>query len=263
MQNPYYQNMIDSHFHLLSMEKKGLDITRILQDMDALGMEGLEIGLDADDLGLRSGRFKAYPFIHLSAGIGPWGVKDGMPTIQEQLSELDSQLTRHKVAAIGEIGLDNHHAYGTVHAQEELMRAQMELARHYGKPVIFHNREADAQFLSLLGEQPFPQMGIFHCFQASEELALLAIDRGFFLSFAGNLTYNANKTLQSLFATLPLEHLLLETDSPYLSPNPLRGKPNNPLYIEHLYSYAAHLRGMEVTALIEAVRANFHRFLAQ
>jgi TatD DNase family protein len=106
-------------------------------------------------------------------------------------------------------------------------------------------------------------MGIFHCFQASEELALLAIDRGFFLSFAGNLTYNANKTLQSLFATLPLEHLLLETDSPYLSPNPLRGKPNNPLYIEHLYSYAAHLRGMEVTALIEAVRANFHRFLAQ
>ncbi len=255
--------MIDSHFHLLSMEKKGLDITSIIQDMDALGMEGIEIGLDADDLGPRSERFKAYPSIHLSAGIGPWGVKDGMPPIGKQLAELESQLSRNKVVGIGEIGLDNHHAYGTRQSQTELMHAQLELARQYNKPVIFHNREADDQFLALLGDHFFPQQGIFHCFQGSQELAALAIKRGFFISFAGNLTYGANKVLQNLFASLPLDHLLLETDSPYLSPNPLRGKPNTPLHIEHLYRFAADVRGMEAEALIEAVRANFHRFLAQ
>lgn len=263
MQSTSYLNMIDSHFHLLSMEKKGMDLASILQRMEELSMEGIEIGLDADDLALRTARFKGYPFIHLSAGIGPWGVQEGMPPIQEQLAEFESQLSRNKVVAIGEIGLDNHHAYGTRQSQTQFMMAQLELARQYEKPVIFHNREADDQFLSLLGEQSFPQQGIFHCFQGSGELASLAIKQGFFLSFAGNLTYGANKTLQDLFKTLPLEHLLLETDSPYLSPIPLRGRPNSPLHLEHLYRFAAALRGMEVEALIDAVRGNFHRFLEQ
>ncbi|NBK25497.1 MAG: TatD family deoxyribonuclease, partial [Spirochaetia bacterium] len=165
--------------------------------------------------------------------------------------------------AIGEIGLDNYHKYGTVENQEYLLQRQIELANQMEKPVIFHNREADDQFIALLERTSFAKKGIFHCYQGSEELARLAIEQGFYLSFAGPLTYKANKAMQELFVSLPIEHLLLETDSPYLSPNPVRGTVNTPLSMHHIYTFAAQLRTIPLEVLVEQVRANFHAFLDQ
>lgn len=252
--------LIDSHFHLLSMQRKGVDIDFVLASMSEASMEGIDVGLDCDDLAGRTALFAPYPFIHLSAGIGPWGA-DG--PLDEQLGKLEDQLTRNKVVAIGEIGLDNYHTYGTVENQEYLVEKQIELANRIGKPVIFHNREADKQFQKLLGKTTFAKRGIFHCYQGGRELAELAVEQGFYLSFAGPLTYKANKSMQELFSSLPLDHLLLETDSPYLSPNPVRGTANTPLSMQHIYAFAAQLRGLALETLIEQIRANFHAFVEQ
>ena len=253
-------NLIDSHFHLHSMQRKGIDIEVLLASMQEASMEGIEIGLDCDDLADRTRILAPYPFIKLSAGIGPWGAQD---SLDEQVAVLEDQLAQNQVAAIGEIGLDNYHKYGTVENQEYLLQKQIKLANTMGKPVIFHNREADDQFISLLRRTVFARRGIFHCYQGSEELARLAVQQGFYLSFAGPLTYKANKAMQDLFVSLPIEHLLLETDSPYLSPNPLRGKVNTPLAMQHIYSFAAQLKDIPLEALIEQVRTNFHEFLDQ
>lgn len=253
-------HLIDSHFHLRSMQRKGVQIEALLGAMQQACMQGIEIGLDCDDLAERTALLAPYPFIHLSAGIGPWGAKE---SLDEQLAVLEDQLAQNRVAAIGEIGLDNYHKYGTVENQEYLLQRQIELANTMGKPVIFHNREADDQFIALLRRTVFARRGIFHCYQGGEELARLAIEQGFFLSFAGPLTYKANKAMQDLFVSLPIEHLLLETDSPYLSPNPVRGTVNTPLAMHHIYSFAAQLRNIPLEVLIKQIRANFHAFLEQ
>lgn len=255
--NPH---LVDSHFHLLSIQRKGIDIETLLASMQEASVEGIDVGLDCDDLAVRTKLLAPYPLIHLSAGIGPWGAVD---SLDEQLAKLESQLAHNKVVAIGEIGLDNYHKYGTVENQEYLVGRQIELANRIGRPVIFHNREADNQFISLLGRTTFAKRGIFHCYQGGTQLAHLAIERGFYLSFAGPLTYKANKAMQDLFVSLPLEHLLLETDSPYLSPNPVRGTVNTPLSMQHIYACAAQLRGLALEALIEQIRANFHTFVGQ
>ncbi len=253
-------HLIDSHFHLRSMQRKGVQVEALLEAMQEACMQGIEIGLDCDDLAERTILLAPYPFIQLSAGIGPWGARDAL---DEQLSALNAQLAVNMVAAIGEIGLDNHHKYGTIENQEYLLVKQIELANSISKPVIFHNREADEQFISLLRRTSFAKRGIFHCYQGGPTLAELAIEQGFYLSFAGPLTYKANTSMQQLFASLPLENLLLETDSPYLSPNPIRGSVNTPLAMQHIYAYAAELRNMPLQALVEQLKANFRTFLEQ
>ncbi len=194
------------------------------------------------------------------------GVKEGEMPVETQLETLQKQLEGNNAVAIGEIGLDNHWDYGTKTAQEGLLLSQIDIAEQRNlPPVIFHNREADEQFITLLRSRGFSRQGVFHCFQGgSEELAKLAIHKGFFLSFAGPLTYKANRAMQELFIQMPLERILLETDSPpYLSPNPMRGRVNTPpLHMEHIYRFGAELRGgIELTELIQQVQSNFHAFL--
>ncbi len=255
--------LIDSHFHLRSLERKGVNVITLLSEMEELGMEGIDVGLDCDDLGGRIERFGRWKNIRFAAGIGPWGVADGQPPLSEQLAALSLQLERHRAVAIGEIGLDNHWKYATAALQEQLLTIQMEVAEERRLPLIIHNREADEQFITILRRRTFSRRGIFHCYQGGEALARLAIEKGFFLSFAGPLTYKANQAMHRLFTSLPLSSILLETDSPYLSPVPLRGKTNTPLSMIHIYREAARLRGVEIEDLAEAVEENWRTFLAE
>ncbi len=255
--------LIDTHFHLLAIERKGVDVAQLLAEMGEAGIEGIDIGLDSDDLSLRIERFGKVAGVHFAAGIGPWALAEGQPPIQTHYARLDSVLSTHRPIAIGEIGLDNHWGYATQPEQERLLEEQIDRAEQMGLGVIIHNREADDQFIRLLKRRRFSKRGIFHCYQGDKELAHLAVDSGFFLSFAGPLTYKANKTMQSLFAALPLSSLLLETDSPYLAPVPLRGTVNTPLSMPHIYRYAAALRSMEEERFSAAIEANYRVFLAQ
>ncbi len=256
------QGLIDSHFHLLAMQNKGIDIPGLLSEMQALSMQGIDIGIAFDDIALRSSIVSAYPFIKMSAGIGPWGVASGQLPITHQLEVLAASLARHKVCAIGEIGLDNHWSYGTKQAQQELFVDQMDLAEQLGLPIIIHSREADQEMACLLRDRFFTRRGIMHCFQGSKELALLAVEKGMFISFAGPLTYKANAMMRDIFKAVPLEHILLETDSPYLSPTPCRGRTNTPLHMIHIYEVAASLLGMGTDNLVLQMQSNFSAFLS-
>jgi TatD DNase family protein len=254
-------SLIDSHFHLRAIEAKGIDPIALLQKMQENNIVGLEIGLAGDDLGMRIERFGHYDGLQFAVGIGPWGVDKGRPSIEVQIAQLEEQLDLYKAAAIGEIGLDNHWKYGTPESQEALLHRQFDLAQDRGLPIIIHNREADEQFIRILKDRSFASGGVFHCYQGGDELAHLAIEKGFFLSFAGPLTYKSNTQMQKLFSSLPLSSLLLETDSPYLSPVPLRGKPNTPLSMIHIYRFAAELRQISVAELVEQIEINYHHFL--
>lgn len=255
--------LIDSHFHLLAMQKKEIDIISLLKEMEDLSMQGIDIGIDCDDLALRSSLLEPYPFIHLSAGIGPWGVASDQEPVLKQLDRLTHSLLQHKVCAIGEIGLDNHWDYGTKKSQRELFITQLDMAEERDLPVIIHTREADQEMGALLQGRSFCRRGIMHCYQGSRELALLAVSKGMFISFAGPLTYKANGEMREICKAVPLDHLLLETDSPYLSPVPKRGKTNTPLHMVHIYEAAAALLGLEMERLILQVKENFSDFLGR
>ena len=253
--------LIDSHFHLLAMQEKGVDIEALLREMQNLSMQGLDIGIDFDDLAQRSALLLAYPNIHLSVGIGPWGVSSDRPSVSEQLEVLSALLSQHKVCAIGEIGLDNHWNYGTKQSQQELFVLQMEMAEQNNLPIIIHCREADTEMMALLQGRTFSRRAIMHCFQGSKELAFLAVSKGMFISFAGPLTYKANNEMRAICKAIPIEHILFETDSPYLSPTPYRGKTNTPLHMVHIYEYASILLGIRMENLILQIESNFSTFL--
>lgn len=249
-------NLVDSHFHLLAIEAKGIDPTNLLASMGKLGYSGIDIGLDGTDLAARIELIKNYPNIYLATGLGPWAADWEDWRIKEALSIITEDLTQYPILAVGEIGLDNYWKYGTKERQEALFLAQV----NFGKPIIIHNREADEQFIRLLQEHSFPHGGIFHCFSGSEELAYIAVEKGFYLSFAGSLTYKGSDNLKTILRNMPKERLLLETDSPYLAPLPMRGKKNIPLYIEHLYRFVAQELVLDVEELITLVNSNFQRF---
>ena len=141
---------------------------------------GIEIGLHGNDLAQRIELVGEYPNLHFATGLGPWAATWEDWKLKEALSIVQADLSRYDVLAVGEIGLDNYWDYGTKERQEEIFLAQAE----FGKPIIIHNREADQQFITLLKDQSFAAGGIFHCFSGSAELADLALEKGFYLSFA-------------------------------------------------------------------------------
>lgn len=245
------------------MERKGIESLALLRQMEEYHMAGgIDIGVDCDDLAERAKLVKDFPSIRLSAGIGPWGVEDGKPSIEEQMDKLISQIDTHQVCAIGEIGLDYHWKYGTAEKQYRLFTSQIDLANNRNLPVIIHNRKADQETLDILRNTEFAKGGLLHCFQGTEELAFAAIEKGFYVSFAGPLTYKSNTSMREILAKLPLNRVLLETDSPYLSPEPYRGQINTPLMMGYIYEKAAEIRAMSVEALAGQIQQNFQAFLS-
>ncbi len=248
----------DSHFHILSMVQKGMDGNSLLGQMEKTGMIGLDIGTETGDLARRKALLSGHPSFLLTAGIGPWGVGQSIETLQSEIAEFGP------VCAIGEIGLDNHwREYASKEEQEKLFDAQMELASLLHLPIIIHSREADMQMERILKRRKFSLSGIMHCFEGGRRLLDTALLKGFFISFSGVVTYKHNEWLQELCTLVPDDRLLLETDSPYLAPAPLRGKLNNPMHIAYTYEKVANLRGISVPMLQALVRDNLRAFVRQ
>ncbi len=249
--------LVDSHFHILAMQSKGIEITSLLQQLTTSGFAGgIDVGVSCDDLGIRTSILAGYPTIMRSAGIGPWGVEDGSDPMTVQLETLVSQNETYGADYIGEIGLDNYWKYGTVELQERLFIQQIELADQLKLPIIIHNREADAQTTRILKEHAPTNGGILHCFSGSDELADIALELGLYISFAGPITYKRNIHLREILARIPADRLLLETDSPYLSPEPYRGTVNTPLRMENIYAEAAAVRNTTSEELAMQLQKN-------
>lgn len=174
--------------------------------------------------------------------------------------EVSSLARRERVVAIGETGLDYHYDNSPREQQREGLRMHLRLAAELKKPVVLHCREACAPLLAILREEgDLPAGGVVHCFSGTRKDGAEFLEMGYYLSFAGPLTFKKNDELRQIFADLPEDRLLLETDSPYLAPHPFRGKRNEPAYIPFVYEKAAEVRGMSPGAMALLVRRNARR----
>ncbi len=251
------QGLIDTHFHLLEMQKRGIDIDVLLSELHEKGFHGgIDIGISATDVVERFEILQNHPCIRMAAGIGPWGAQGDEP-IEHKIAQFEQLAQPYALDCIGEVGLDNYWNYGTPTRQEELFIGQIELAQQRKLPVVIHTRDADEAIEKIIRTQNFSHGGILHCFSSSWEIARIALDKGFFLSFAGPITYRKNDALRNIMAQVPLKQLLLETDSPYLSPEPYRGKVNTPLRMVEIYQRVAMERGISIDALASQIRTNF------
>jgi TatD DNase family protein len=164
------------------------------------------------------------------------------------------------VVAVGEIGLDYHYDHSPRSVQRDVFARFIALARGVGKPIVIHTREAAADTLELLASEGARDVGgVIHCFSEDRAFADKALDLGFDLSFSGIVTFKSAKAIQEVAAWAPLDRVLVETDSPYLAPIPLRGKPCEPAYVVHTARQVAALRGLDLPTLAAATHANTER----
>lgn len=198
-----------------------------------------------------------YPHVYAAVG---WHPENCAPYTRESLDTLRAWAKNPKVVAIGEIGLDYYWEQNPPREfQQEVFRDQLALAQESGLPVIVHDRDAHADCLAIVKE--FPQVrGVFHCFSGSAEIAQELIERGWYLGFDGPLTYkNAKKTVE-VAKIVPLDRVLLETDSPYMAPVPVRGTRNDSRNVSHIAAKFAEIRGMSTDEIIALTNENGRRF---
>ncbi len=195
-----------------------------------------------------------HDFIHFTAGIHPHDAKSLTPEVAEGIRRAAA---RPKVVAIGEIGLDYHYDFSPRDAQRRAFREQIALARDLGLPIVVHTREAwDDTFLILREERAQEIGGVFHCFSGGKKEARRCLDLGFFLSFAGPLTFKNAPNLVEAAIYAPLERILCETDSPFLTPHPFRGRRNEPARVVLVAGKVAALKGLTPEAVGEATTRN-------
>jgi len=252
--------LVDSHAHI--------DFPQFAEDREAMLERARTAGVTTLlAIGTGPGPEKldsAIPFaeqhdwIFATVGIHPHEAKEVTQTHLEELS----RLAKHpKVIAWGEIGLDYYYDHSPRDVQEKVFREQMALARQAELPIIIHCRDAWTDCLNMLEQywKPTGLGGILHCFSSTLEDARRGIEMGFLISFAGNSTYPKAQNLRDVAKGLPLEKLLIETDSPYLAPQPFRGKRNEPAYVTEVARTLASVRNLSPDELAAATAENFRR----
>lgn len=194
--------------------------------------------------------------LYASVGVHPDYELEVEPTQAELV-----RLAQHpKVIAIGETGLDYYCLQGDLEWQRERFRTHIRAARECGKPLIIHTRSAAPDTLRLMQEEDAQQIGgVMHCFTENLEVALAAIEMGFYISFSGIVTFKNALQIKQVAASIPLEKILIETDAPYLAPVPFRGKLNQPSYVKHVAEEIAKLRNISVEEVGLATSENFKR----
>jgi TatD DNase family protein len=206
----------------------------------------------------------AYDNFWCSVGVHP----DNEGVLEPSLEDLLALAANPRVVAIGETGLDYYRLNGRSIAdmqwQRERYRTHIRAARESAKPLVIHTRSASADTLAILREEGAGGQGpvaggVFHCFTETIEVARAALDLGFYISFSGIVTFRNAEDLREVARFVPLDRLLIETDSPYLAPVPFRGKTNQPAYVAHVGAAVAALRGIAPEALARATSANFER----
>jgi TatD DNase family protein len=247
---------IDSHCHLNDSQYDGdraVVIERAIDMLEAVLIVGYDLASSAVALKLA----RDQPKVWAAAGIHPHDAKTWDEATAARLAEL---LQDPKMVALGEIGLDYHYDYSPRDAQQAVFKAQLDLARRLHKPVIIHDREAHQDTLAILQEAaPGLTGGVMHCYSGSAEMTCDYLKLGFYISFAGPLTFpNALKSHEAA-AAIPLDRILVETDAPYLAPVPHRGRRNEPIHVSLVGARLAEIKGLPVAEVMQATTANCKR----
>jgi len=251
---------IDSHCHL-NFQGLAEDIHTILANMRANQVtHALCVSVDLATFPQVLSLAETFDNIFASVGVHPDYELDLEPTQQELV-----KLAQHpKVVAIGETGLDYFRLTGDMEWQRERFRTHIRAAKESGKPLIIHTRSAAADTLRIMDEEEASKVGgVMHCFTENLEIALAAIELGFYISFSGILTFKNATNIKDVAQKIPLEKILIETDSPYLAPSPYRGKTNQPAYVKHIAEEISRLRNISPEEVGLITSQNFSRlFLA-
>jgi TatD DNase family protein len=238
----------DSHAHLDACD--GPAATLVAQARDAGVTRIVTIGTGIESSRAALAIADRHDGVFAALGIDPHQAGTDEANRIDELREL---LAHPKVVAVGETGLDNVHRHGTPVEQRDLLDAQLALADELDLPVVIHNREADDETAAAL--DPFRGTVVLHCF-SSPAFVATAVDRGYYVSFAGNATYPSAAALRDASAVVPLDRILVETDSPYLAPQPVRGTRNEPAQVVHTVRALADARGIPSEELAVATHAN-------
>lgn len=251
----------DTHAHLtdplLLPNVDGVVAAAVASEVERILTVGTDLASSAESVRLAE-RFRS---VWAAVGIHPHQAASYEPLALDALR----QLAQHpKVVAIGEIGLDYLRSTASPDQQKLVFHEQLALATSLGLPVVVHNREATADVLTAITRVAPPdrlagRQGVLHCFAEGIEVARLAIDHGFYISFAGNLTYRRAEALRQTAAAVPLEWLLAETDSPYLSPAPVRGQVNQPKNVRLVVEELARIRNESTELVASVTTANAER----
>jgi TatD DNase family protein len=256
--------LFDSHCHLDYIEAGVMghppdtDLQDVLDRAKAYGVGYvLNPAVNIADFDRVLGVAERFEHVYASIGVHPCEVEETL-SVPNWVEEIERRLGHPKVKAIGETGLDYYHQSGDseqADLQRQCFKTHLELALKYDLPVIVHDREAHADVKSLV-EAHSGVKGVMHCFGGDADFAMEMVELGFYVSFAGNVTFKKATDLHDAAKRVPLNRLLIETDSPFLSPVPERGKPNEPYRTKFVADFIAELRGISVEAVIEASTQN-------
>jgi TatD DNase family protein len=254
-------DLIDSHAHIDSPQFDA-DRAAMLARARETGVStilAIGNGPGPEELNAVLPYAEAYDWVYTTVGIHPHEAKEATPAHLDALATL----ARHpKVIAFGEIGLDYYYDHSPRDVQERVFRQQMEIAAAAKLPLIIHCRDAWDDCLRVLDDawKPTGLGGILHCFAGSLEHARHGLDLGFMVSFTGNITYPKAQGIRDVANALPLSNILIETDSPYLAPQPFRGKRNEPAYVLEVAKTLASVRNLDLQETAAATSGNFRRF---
>jgi len=248
--------LVDSHCHL-DFPDLAADLDGILARMADNGVErAMCISVNLPDLPRVIALAERHPQLWATVGVHP----DYEDTPEPSVDELVRLADHPRVLAIGETGLDYFRLTGDLEWQRQRFRTHIRAARQVGKPLVIHTRSASADTLRIMEEEGAAEVGgVMHCFTENQAVADAAIAMNFVISFSGIVTFKNARDLQAVAQTIPLDRMLVETDSPYLAPVPHRGKTNQPAWVRHVAEFIADLRGVAPEVIAEATTANFER----
>jgi len=245
--------LIDSHAHL-DMEDFDADRDLVIKRARAGGIARIiTIGIDLASSMKTIEIAQEYEYVYAAVGYHPHNAKEADVRDLEKLRALASEA---KVVAWGEIGLDFFRLHSPPELQIKAFERQLDMAFELELPVIIHDRDAHGDLLRILKSRKRQYQGVMHCFSGNYDLAMALIEMGFYISFPGTVTYKNALDIQGAASRIPLERLMVETDCPYLTPAPFRGKRNEPFYVKHTAEKIAQLRELDFKQLEEATSAN-------
>lgn len=234
--------LFDSHAHLNAIQYEE-DIVEVIQRArDEKVTHIVVVGFDRDTISKAMELTDKYDMIYAAVG---WHPVDAIDMTDEDLNWIKQLASHPKVVAIGEMGLDYYWDKSPKDIQKEVFRKQIQLAKEVKLPIIIHNRDATEDVVRILQEENASEVGgIMHCFTGSLEVAKQCMDMNFYISFGGPVTFKNAKKPKEVVKEIPMDRLLIETDCPYLTPHPFRGKRNEPSYVKYVAEQIAELRGV-------------------
>lgn len=247
--------LIDTHAHLDS-PKFDNDRAEVIARAQEAGIDTIvNIGFNRETIPSTMALAEQYPFIFAAIGWHPTDAVD--MKLEQDLAWIEQLCSHPKVVAIGEIGLDYYWDTSPKELQHTVFREQIRLARRLNKPIVIHNRDAHEDILRLLKEEKASEVGgIMHCFSGSWETAKQCLDMNFYISFGGPVTFKNARVPKEVLERVPMDRLLLETDSPYLAPHPYRGQRNESAFVRLVAETAAEIKGLTLEDLANRTSEN-------